>query len=374
MSTQEVIDRAVLGPLEYIAEGGQGRVFRCQTLRLPDYDGPLAFKEYKPGQVTAAGLEAIIGVRSRLDDETRHRLDQLSTWPTRLVQENGRVTGILMPLIRDEYVHVGRSLTGSILRKEREIQYLFLSAQRCEKLGFPRVNVFQRFAICEDLASAFALLAANNVVFGDLNAKNALFALGPHRTDAALMLVDCDAVRVRGTMSAVPQLNSPDWEPPVAERAHLTQQTDVYKYGLFVLRCLSPGPQASTARDPRRADRILDPAGQAMLRATLSDNRDGRPSAAQWAAYFAALRQSRAAAAGSGGRPASTPASPPTPTPSPAPAPATGGSAAPTPTVPPSPTSSGPPSRSQPSPEAGADPGGWTRAPDGSWVRQRHPR
>ena len=63
------------------------------------------------------------------------------------------------------------------------------------------------------------------------------------------MLVDCDAVRVRGTMSAVPQLNTPDWEPPVAEQTQLTSYTDVYKYALFVLRCLSPGTNASTARE-----------------------------------------------------------------------------------------------------------------------------
>lgn len=351
MSTQELIDRASLGPLEYIAEGGQGRVFRCTQLRLPDYDGALAFKEYKPGQVTASGLEAIIGVRSRLDDETRHRLDRLSTWPTRLVQENGRVTGILMPLIRDEYVHVGRSLTGSVLRKEREIQYLFLSAQRCEKLGFPRVNVFQRFVICQELATAFALLAAQNVVFGDLNAKNALFAIGPGHHDASLMLVDCDAVRVRGTMSAVPQLNSPDWEPPVAERTHLTQQTDVYKYGLFVLRCLSPGPQASTARDPRRADGVLDETGQGMLRRTLGENREARPSAQQWADYFAALRHARIAGAQApgGGATTSTPAAQPGR----------------------SPAGSDSQRAAKPAETERRASTGWRRSPDGSWVRDR---
>ncbi len=334
---QELIERSELGALEFIAEGGQGKVYRCTQLRLPDFDGRLAFKEYKPGQVTAAGLEAIIAMRSRLSDADRHRLDEMSTWPTRLVREHGRVTGILMPLIRDEYVHVGQSLTGSVLRKEREIQYLFLAAARCEKLGFPRVNLYQRFAICQALAEALALLAANNVVFGDLNAKNALFKVGPDRFDGDVMLVDCDAVRVRGTMSAVPQLNSPDWEPPEAERTHLTQETDVFKYALFVLRALSPGPNASTARDPRRVDDILDAEGQQLLRTSLSSTRAARPRAADWAAYFARIRSTVPGT----GAPA-TPAPPATRT-APAPPPA-------------------------PAAPAGTT-GGWTRGPGGDWVR-----
>ena len=349
---QEVIERSELGALEFIAEGGQGRVYRCTELRLPDYDGRLAFKEYKPGQVTAAGLEAIIAMRSRLGDHDRHRLDAMTTWPTRLVREAGRVTGILMPLIREEYVHVGRSLTGSVLRKEREIQYLFLSAARCEKLGFPRVNLYQRFAICRGLAEALALLAENNVVFGDLNAKNALFRVGPGRFDGDVMLVDCDAVRVRGTVSAVPQLNSPDWEPPEAERSHLTQETDVFKYALFVLRTLSPGPNASTARDPRRVDDIIDAEGQGLLRASLSSTKATRPRAADWAAYFARIRATlpgAVAPAAPAASPAS-PAAPPGTRPRPATAPASAGGPAATGTT-----------------------GGWTRGPNGDWIRGRLP-
>jgi len=327
----ELIAKGALGALEYIAEGGQGRIYRCPALRLPDYAGPLAYKEFKPGQLSPAGLEAIIGVRSRLDDATRHRLDALTTWPIRLVHESGVVIGLLMPLIRDEFVHIGPSLTGSLLRKEREIQYLFLAAERVQRLGFPRVNLYQRYAVCLSLAEAFAILGANNVVYGDFSAKNALFSVGPGRRDAAAVLVDCDAVRVKGTMSAVPQLNSPDWEPPGQEGRQLTTQTDLYKYALFVLRCLSPGPQASTARDPRRVDDILDSRGQALLRAALGTDPSARPPATAWVDYFAG----RLAANG------------------PPPAPVALASAAPD------------------VPVARADPGGWQRSPTGEWVRVR---
>lgn len=323
----DLIQRTDLGPLEFIAEGGQGRVYRCPRLRLPDFAGALAYKEFKPGQLKSAGLESIISMRSRLDDSQRRQLDALTTWPVRLVRDGGQVVGLLMPLIPDEFVHVGRSLTGVPLRKEREIQFLFLAAQRCDKLGYPRVNLFQRYAICEGLALAFALLHEHDVIYGDFSAKNALFAVGPGRTDAKVMLVDCDAVRVRGTMSAVAQLNSPDWEPPPAEHATLTQATDLFKFGLFVLRTLSPGSNASTARDVRRVDQVLDDTGRQLLRLALSAVPQSRPTARAWAQYFAGLRVTS-------GRGATGPA--------------VGGAGAST-----------------------TDPAavGWTRGPDGGWVR-----
>lgn len=364
----ELIDKAALGAMEYIAEGGQGRIYRCTQLRLPDYPGPLAYKEFKPGQLSPAGLEAIIGVRSRLDDDTRHRLDTLTTWPIRLVRDGGPVVGLLMPLIKDEFVHVGLSMTGSPMRKEREIQYLFLAADRLERLGFPRVNLYQRFAICLRLAQAFEILSANNVVYGDFSAKNALFSLGPGRRDAAAILVDCDAVRVKGTMSAVPQLNSPDWEPPGEERTRLTTHTDLYKYALFVLRCLSPGSQASTARDPRRADDILDAHGQAMLRAALGSDPARRPSATAWVEYFTA----RLAANGPGpGAVGPSPGAPGVPGPAGAGTPSAAGA----PGAPPTPPGPGAGTAGAGTTGAGTADGGtvggWQRSPTGEWVRTR---
>jgi DNA-binding helix-hairpin-helix protein with protein kinase domain len=295
-------------------------------------------------------LEAVVGVRSRMTSADRALLDSHATWPIRLVREQGRVIGLLMPLIPDAFVQTGRSITGSALRKEREIQYLFLAAQRCAKLGFPLVNLHQRFALCEKLARVFAVLHQNQVVFGDFNAKNALFSVGPGRLDAAIMLVDCDAVRVKGTMSAVPQLNTPDWEPPAAERTQLTNYTDVYKYSLFVLRTLSPGTNASTARDTRRVSTVLDEAGRHLLAASLSETPQHRPTAAHWATYFAGLRQSagaRPAGHGSGSAPAApTSAARPTQT-------------------------SGPGQTAGAPSQTGGGSAGWVRKPDGSWGRHR---
>lgn len=315
----------------------------------------LAYKEFKSGQVSNSGLEAIVGVRARMTDAERALLDDHAAWPLRLVRDQGRVVGLLMPLIPDGFVQIGRSITGSAMRKEREIQFLFLSAQRCAKVGFPLVNLHQRYALCEELARVFALLHRNNVVFGDFNAKNALFSVGPERNRADIMLVDCDAVRVRGTMSAVPQLNTPDWEPPAAERNQLTSYTDVYKYALFVLRCLSPGTNASTARDVRRVSEVLDAEGQHLLASSMSETPAHRPTCEMWAEYFARFRAARLAGKpmdmGTGTPSAPAPAAPPVAAP-PAAAPQTPPAQ---PAAPARPASGG---------------GEWMRGPDGNWVRR----
>ena len=42
--------------------------------------------------------------------------------------------------------------------------------------------------------------------------------------------------------------------------------SDRYKFGLFVLRCLTPGDQGSTRTDPAAAAGVLDATGMGLLR------------------------------------------------------------------------------------------------------------
>ncbi|HEU5470198.1 MAG TPA: hypothetical protein VFV67_06055 [Actinophytocola sp.] len=277
------LDRSELGNLgAELGQGGQAVVYLVPELRLPDATGQLVFKRYKGNQVSPNGLRAIVGVRSRLEPRTREALDTVAAWPVRVVRDNGTVCGVIMPLIPDTFFQE-RVLpsSGRRTRDPREVQNLFVDPTLANRLGMPDVSLRDRFAICRDLALALALLHRNGVVFGDVNAKNALFRLNPEPT---VMLVDCDAVRIRGNAPVVRQLNAPDWDPP--EGRVLTQATDLYKLGLFVLRTLNPGPRASTARDPGRVVGQLDTEGRAMLTAAFGPPAT-RPAAAAWRAYFA---------------------------------------------------------------------------------------
>ena len=277
------LDRSSVGRLgPQLGSGGQAVVYLAPDLRLPDVAGTLVFKQYKGNQVSPNGLRAIVGVRSKLDPVARQRLDSMAAWPVRVVRDAGRICGVVLPLIPDTFFQERVLPTGRHARGPREVQNLFVDPALAARLGMPGLTLAQRFGVCRDLAAALALLHENGVVFGDINAKNELYREQPVPT---VMLVDCDAVRIRGSAPVVKQLSAPDWDPP--EGAVLTQATDLYKLGLFVLRVLNPGPQSSTCRDPGRVVGKLDAEGRGLITAALGPVGAARPTAAVWSAYFA---------------------------------------------------------------------------------------
>lgn len=293
------VDVTALGPRSFIAEGSQGRVHRLTHFQLPDWPGGLAFKEFKPAAAfVPAGVESIVRVRSALADKDRQALDRHAVWPIRVVKNAaGSVVGLLMPLIPDEFVQTGVSTqqqggtSPRPIRRERELQFLFIDPDLADRIGHQRVNLQQRLALCHSFAQGLELLAGLNVVFGDISAKNALFKIGATPSECAVILVDCDAARVAGTAAGVSQLNTPDWEPPGKERDIATHATDVYKFGLFVIRSLSPGSNCSTARDPERVAPIFDRTGMDLLRRSVGDNPRKRPSMTDWREYLALAAQ-----------------------------------------------------------------------------------
>ncbi len=255
---------------------------RVPSLRLPDVAGEVVYKHYHAGHQPPHGLRAIVRARSKLATPVRARLDEIAAWPARVVIDRGAICGVVMPLIPSSFFDQRRLPSGKVSTLPREAQSLFIGPELAARAGLAFPGMAQRLAVCRDLAGALALLHENDLVFGDINAKNELF-----RTDSkpSVMLVDCDAVRIRGSAPVVQQLNAPDWAPP--EGAVLTQATDLYKLGLFVLRTLSPGPQASTSRSPQRLRSVLDAEGRRLLGAALADLGRLRPQAAEWEAYFA---------------------------------------------------------------------------------------
>ncbi|ATE52677.1 hypothetical protein [Actinosynnema pretiosum] len=266
-----------------LGSGGQARVFSAPGAELPDVPGPLVYKQYRAGHAPPHGLASVVARRLRMDEAVRHRLDRSAAWPLRTVEEDGAVLGVLMRLIPDGYfqdrVRPGRERARTL----REVQHLFIDPARSARLGMPVPETAGRLLVCRDLALVLHLLHRNDFVVGDINPMNAVFQLDGR---PSVMLVDCDSIRIRGAAPVVRQLNAPDWEPP---ESTLNQATDRYKFGLFVLRCLSPGPFASTARDPGRLAGVLPVEGLALLESALSTDPERRPTAQRWGRYFDAL-------------------------------------------------------------------------------------
>ncbi|PRY34259.1 hypothetical protein [Umezawaea tangerina] len=279
-----VIGLDAVGPLGgLLGEGGQAKVYRAPHATLADVPGPLVYKQYKAGQAPPHGLAAVVARRLRMDEHTRRRLDAATAWPVRAVVEDGEVRGVLMRHIPGTYFEDRVKPSGVSARTLREVQHLFVDPLRSARLGMPAPSAVERVLVCRDFASAVHLLHRNDLVIGDLNPRNAVYRLAER---PCVMLVDCDAFRLKGAAAVVRQLNAPDWDPP---EDVLSQSSDLYKFGLFVLRCLSPGAFASVARDPSRVDAVLPGEGPSLLRAALSGDPAERTTAQTWGRYFDAV-------------------------------------------------------------------------------------
>ncbi|MFY1634753.1 hypothetical protein ACN27F_15995 [Solwaraspora sp. WMMB335] len=278
-TTVGLVELGRLGP--QLAEGGQARIHLAPGLTLSGVSEPLVAKLYKDFWPSPYGLRRLVSVRNGLTPDRRNRLDQLAAWPLRVIEHDGQVRGVVLPLIPPTFFQ-DRVLpgTGRPDRTPREVQHLLIPPARARRVGMPTPSREQRLRICRDFALMLHFVHRHDLIIGDLSARNALFRIGAY---PSVMLVDCDAIRIRGNAPVVAQLNTPDWDPP--ERP-LTQYSDRYKFGLFVLRCLSNGDQMSTTRDPARADAVLDPPGRQLLRAALAGAPTDRPSARDWGDYF----------------------------------------------------------------------------------------
>jgi hypothetical protein len=275
-----------LGALgEELGRGGQASVFALPGFSLADTQGDLVFKRYHTAPVSDGDLRRIVSVRSNLDPGRRQRLDDIATWPCRIVVDGTSTVGVVMPRIDPSYEDTLSLPSGKSKQSLREVLNLFVPVERVRKVGRPVPSGRQRLELCRDFAAALAFLHDElHIVFGDINAKNELWRLS---SSPMVMFLDCDAVRPRGSVAATRQLNAPDWDPP--EAGALNRSTDLYKLGLFILRALMPGDQGSTRRNPMTAAGVLDPEGQDMLVRALGHLPTARPTAREWTVHLSRM-------------------------------------------------------------------------------------
>lgn len=277
------IEKAELGTLVKIAEGGQAIIYRLPDLHLGD-DVPLVAKLYRSKvlPIPRVGLARLVKFRMDQDPKVRAQLDRYYNWPIRVVIERGQAVGCVVPLLLDRFFHDFTSLTGRPSRRVVEVQHLFVPESRNRQVGLAHANHTQRLSVCYEAARAYAILHSTGMVYGDMNARNLLVSLRPHPT---VVFVEGDALRRSGSSAVVPQVQTPDWFVPEMAKAQ-SEQTDCYKLGLLILRTLTPGPGSSINRDPETIGDKLDRDGRQLLRRALGNSRDHRPHAREWANHF----------------------------------------------------------------------------------------
>ena len=312
ISTAEV-PASALGTLKYLARGGTAKIYRVPGYSLPSA-GPLIYKEYSArirqsaGPALLPGLRSLAEFRANLDSGTRARLDQRAIWPLVVTTaDDGSATGILLREIPGEFFHGTRGVL--------EFQQLFNADDDARRAGFPVVDQKTRLILLTRFAEAMKLLHDLGIIFGDVSAKNVAFCLGakPH-----IILVDTDSARRKGTRGPFgAQPHTPTWEPPEAVSAsrqiaylkrlgsggtgelgklsdtwkRQTTETDVYKFGLMVVRVLDYGRQRTQNKNPEEARRVLQArvsgAAARLLDRTLGNEVKARPTMDEW---YQALR------------------------------------------------------------------------------------
>ncbi len=290
------VKKTDLGTLEPLGKGGYGEVFRVGGKPLPGDNTPLAYKEFTMDfDAQRRSARAAVTFRDSLSQADRDDLDQCTVWPRELVLgSGGEISGLLMRLIPDDYrCELLDSTTGKKATKVRDMQWLGATrAQRdAAEIDLRDIEPLERLILLGKLVYAVGRLHKHGWVFGDLSFKNAAFALDPPRT----MLLDCDGAASLKDPNRK-QASTPYWDPPecpsfvpAGQRRQQDQQddvTDVYKLGLAILRCLTPGKGVTSTRNPGRLTDQLNAKGIALAKRALAANRADRPTAKELYAYF----------------------------------------------------------------------------------------
>ena len=268
-----------LGSLELIGEGNFGVVYRLVRFRLGDDPTPLAYKEFtKDVDEQVRSASRAVAFRDSLSSRDQEKLDTYTAWPRAMVE--GGHSGLVMPLIPPDYFRaLTDDETGLPVLKPLAMNWLVASANQINTAGLDLRDVSrrERLDLLAQLCRAVGYLHEQGWVFGDVSLSSAVFALNPPR----LMLVDCDAAAPESDGHRR-QGHTPFDEPPecLSDPTRLEDAvTDVYKLGLCILRCLSPGEGAATTRNTDRLAGSYPAEFVELVAHAIGTDRSGRPSA-----------------------------------------------------------------------------------------------
>lgn len=289
-SGTRTVDYADLTLGAVLGRGGQGIVYPVANRRINEaVNGgwEVVYKEYNPATLAlldADALRAMVDLLGDLDAADARWLCDKTAWPVAVVERSGQVCGFLMRAVPDRFRFGMRALSGSTPPKSvlATAEFLLNDEAYISNIGLA-VSPRDRLDLLADLAGSLDRLHRMGITVGDLSPKNLLFATGQ---DAGFFIIDCDAMRLHG-VSALPQVETPDWQAPAGEE-RATSATDVYKFGLLATR-LAAGDQTTT--DTVRLANVAAGLGH-LAQASLNADPALRPgSPADWISELNAAAQ-----------------------------------------------------------------------------------
>lgn len=280
------VDLADLDVGDRVGDGGEGQVFLVEWQGSgPRGQGrgtvaqPWVFKRYiedLPEQ-RWGHIHHLVSLAPHIELGS-----EMLAWPRLLVHHDGRGVGVLLPRAPAPFWHDFTLRSGGTMRRLVEAQFLFFPDPKVNSLGLQAATLARRLELLGTVAAAIEFIHGHGLVYGDLSARNILYSTG-EGPDA--FLLDCDGIVPQGAPYVI---DSPDWQAPRSPAegmASASQESDVYKMGLFCVRTL--------AKDPR-IDHVLDdgliPAELApVLRGCLDPDPGARPVIADVCAALAPL-------------------------------------------------------------------------------------
>ena len=273
--TRPVIARDALGTLTKLGQGGQGIVYQAPKVKTKFADA-MVFKEYKPHTRTGVSFDALSAMPTLVEDILPYHdgqgLVSIAAWPCAIVENGTGPTGFVMPAIPDLFA-IDLTTVKGISRTTAEFQHLLNPPSVLTARGIT-ITDEQRYQLLREVAKALAFLHRIGVCVGDISPKNVLFSLNPR---PAVYFIDCDAMRVNG-LSALPQMETPDWEVPAGEEL-ATIYSDTYKLGLLALRLLA-GDQHT--KDIQQLPPTTPKPLRQLIADTLTNDPDRRPLPEAW--------------------------------------------------------------------------------------------
>ncbi|TYB38309.1 hypothetical protein FXF50_11745 [Micromonospora sp. AP08] len=292
MITVERQDLGIPAGAKPFANGAVGELFHIPRPVSGLPGGKLVYKRVKDvldsgvdRRRVLAQMRAVVELRDRMTPEERAAIDEVTVWPLAMVAEKRQDTGVVIPLIADEFFLAATPPDRPLF----EIGFLCVSPNYFTKRGIdPAVTGtdVMRLALAMRLAYAIEVVHRHPVVFGDLHLKNAVATTRPV---AQVLLMDCDGIARLDNQNRL-QLHGIGFQPPeirAGQQKLQDQETDVYKLGLCIVKMLSPGAGATQASDPAKtAPGLLDAEGVDMLRRAVGTVRADRPKAWELTEYL----------------------------------------------------------------------------------------
>ena len=253
-----------------LGAGARGKVFGLLN------DPSLVYKHYISPHVNGGTLAELILQRNMLGNADRKLLDENTSWPIARVVTDGHVVGCLMRCLPPEFY-----ITTSVGQRPAYLSYLCYPPRPVwERIKLPTVQ--ERIEIARAVVQLVGFLQRYSLVIGDVSAQNLLWTCDP---EPRVFLLGCDALRVLGASSALPEGETPGWRDPLLESRSPDFDSDNYKLALVVGRILSREPHARPGEPLRLLAGIPQTVASAVLECFggAAGSSGGRPTVQDWA-------------------------------------------------------------------------------------------